>query len=268
MNKFTFGSLFSGIGGLDLGLERAGMRCIWQVEIDDYCRRVLAKHWPKVDRWNDVKTFPPDPPATANFMFMPDLICGGFPCQSFSLAGLRKGENDERWLWPEFSRIIRLFRPRYVLLENVPGLLSIGAGRVFRDLAAIGYDAEWFCLPAWPVGAPYIRERLFIVGWLARNAANNDGISGRKERGGLRQEVSGRRMSGTRPTDLRDTVPIQRKFSNQTIDKSDWWATEPDMVRVVSGFPGRMDRIRGLGNCVIPQVAEWIGRRIIECHAE
>jgi DNA (cytosine-5)-methyltransferase 1 len=136
----TFGSLFAGIGGFDLGLERAGLVCQWQVEIDPFCRKVLEKHWPQVKRYDDVRT------VGAGTLEAVDLVCGGFPCQPHSLAGRRQGSADERDLWPEFARVIRELGPRWVLAENVPGLLSIDAGRVFgnilQDLAACGYDTE------------------------------------------------------------------------------------------------------------------------------
>ncbi len=119
-----FGELFAGIGGIGLGLERAGMEVRWHVEKDEYCRRVLAKHWPDVARYEDVKD------VGAHNLEPVDLICGGFPCQPVSVAGKRKAQDDERWLWPEFSRILRELRPRYALMENVPGLLV----RVFGDV--------------------------------------------------------------------------------------------------------------------------------------
>lgn len=156
-----YGSLFTGIGGIDLGLDWAGMECAFQVEIEPYCRRVLQKHWPDVRRFEDVRTV-----GRTNLDYV-DLIAGGFPCQDLSLAGKRKGEQGSRsTLWKEFYRIICDLRPRWVLAENVPGLLSANDGRfygnILRDLAAGGYDAEWQVLPAAAFGAPHIRERVFI----------------------------------------------------------------------------------------------------------
>src|SRR5215471_17499230 len=116
----TYGSLCRGIGGIDLGLDRAGFECRWQCEIDEFCRKILAKHWPHVRRYGDIKQL------TGGELEPVDLICGGYPCQPFSQAGKRGGENDPRHLWPEFARIIRILRPRYVLLENVSGHLSLG----------------------------------------------------------------------------------------------------------------------------------------------
>ena len=161
----TFGSLFAGIGGLDLGLERAGMACRWQVEIDDYCCQVLAKHWPTVERYEDVRTV-----GIRNLESV-DLICGGFPCQDISSAGKRAGiEGQRSGLWSEFYRIICELRPRYVLVENVAALLVRGMDRVLGNLADGGYDAEWDCIPAAAVGAPHIRYRVFILAH--RNSVN------------------------------------------------------------------------------------------------
>ena len=250
-----FGSLFSGIGGLDLGLERAGMECAWQVEIDEWCRRVLARHWPDVPRWDDATTFLADPnddrgrggsgppsgwarSEVGRGSEAVDLICGGFPCQPVSLAGKRRGQDDERWLWPEFARIVRLLRPRYVLVENVPGLLARGMGDVLGGLAASGYDTEWDCIPAAAVGAPHLRYRVFIV---------------------AHAPSAGRRS--TRPI-FPGSPQGARALGIAT--RSDWWATESDVGRVAYGVPSRVDRLRGLGNAVVPQVAEWIGRRLME----
>lgn len=158
----TVGSLFSGIGGLELGLElTGGFKTIWQVEIDDYANRVLERHWPGVSRYRDIRE------CGAHNLERVDLICGGFPCQPHSVAGKRQASKDERDLWGEFYRIICEVRPRWVVAENVPGLLSSEAGRFFgrvlRDLAQAGYDAEWGIVSAADMGAPHLRKRVFIV---------------------------------------------------------------------------------------------------------
>lgn len=220
-----YGSLFTGIGGIDLGFDRAGMTCGWQVEIDPYCQRVLQKHWPDVPRHGDIKTFEPA---------KVDVVCGGFPCQDVSQAGNKKGiKGRQSGLWVEYARVIREIRPRFVVVENVEALRFKGRGlyRVLSDLAAIGYDAEWCCVPAGAFGAPHIRERLFLVG-------NTDGA----------------------PTDIFSATSASR----HSVGKSSWWATEPRVGRVDNGAPNRVDRLRGLGNAVVPQVAEWIGRRLME----
>lgn len=220
------GSLFTGIGGLDLGLERAGMEIRWQVEIDPFCRAVLEKHWPHVPKYGDIREVKGDELEPV------DLICGGFPCQPISVAGRRLGEADPRWLWPEFARIVRVVRPKYVLVENVPGLLVRGMGGVLGDLAALGYDAEWDCIPAAAVGAPHLRDRVFIV-------AYPHGYD-------LQTRVF-------EPSRARATKPSTR-----------WGPDKPGVDRALDGVPRRVDRLRALGNAVVPQVAEWIGRMIME----
>lgn len=159
--RITVGSLFSGIGGLDLGLEWAGIGPIqWQVERDPFCRSALAKHWPDAERFDDVC-------AVGSHCLCPvDLICGGFPCQDLSYAGKGAGLTGERsGLWFQYARIVRELRPRFVVVENVPALLSRGLGTVLGDLAALGYDAEWHCVSAESVGAPHLRDRLFVVAY-------------------------------------------------------------------------------------------------------
>lgn len=230
----TFGSLFSGIGGFDLGFERAGLRCAWQVEIDPFCQRVLAKHWPEVPRHGDIKTFPPEGDWSV------DIICGGFPCQDISNAGKREGIDGERsGLWSDMLRVIRVVRPRYVVVENVAALASRGLDRVLGDLAASGFDAEWEVLPAAAFGAPHIRERVFILAYSkhgrecewarttrrqdgkrasVRERFRRDGESGRVDgpvpadsqvfavAAGLRSDESGGER-GPRSSDLRCDVP-------------------------------------------------------------
>ena len=232
--QLTFGSLFAGIGGFDLGFERAGMRCVWQVEIDPFCQRVLAKHWPNVRRWDDVRTFPPEPTED----WTCDVICGGFPCQDVSLAGNRAGLAGRRsGLWSEIVRCVRVVRPRFVVVENVAALLGNGMGRVLGDLAAVGYDAEWVCLPASAFGAWHHRDRVFVI---------------------------------SQPADVRDADRFSAELVTSnglgefTAASSSWWESEPGMGRVADGFPGRVDRLRGLGNAVVPQVAQWIGERLME----
>lgn len=230
----TFGSLFSGIGGLDLGLERAGWQPAWQVEIDDYANRVLAKHWPGVRRWKDVCGFPPEPFPDWSC----DLIAGGFPCQPVARSGRRRAESDERWLWPEMARVVRLLRPQYVLLENVPGLLDRGLERVLGDLAQMGFDAEWGVLSACQFGAPHTRERVFLVAY-----ANQ--LDGSKRL----------RIFQDRP---------QADESGNLVACSPGWLEPFGGVRGISdGIPHRVDRVRLLGNAVVPQIAEWIGRSIL-----
>ena len=228
----TVGSLFAGIGGLDLGLERAGMVVKWQVEIDPWCQRVLAKHWPDISRFGDVRE------CGAHNLEPVDLICGGFPCQDISAAGRRIGISGARsGLWREYARIIGEIRPRFVLVENVADLRSRGLGVVLEDLAACGYDAEWDCLPAAAFGAPHRRDMAFVVAYAASQQFQEP------------QTGDGREVLTGRATQIR---------------RCEHWHREPGIRRVVDGIPAGVDRLRGLGNAVVPQVAEWVGKRIVE----
>lgn len=266
----TFGSLFAGIGGFDLGFERAGMECRWQVEIDHYCQRVLAKHWPNVRRHDDVRTWPAvDAEAV-------QVICAGFPCQDISYAGKGAGLDGERsGLFFEVVRVVRQLRPRIVVLENVAALLDRGLDRVLGTLAEIGFDAEWHCIPAAAVGAPHIRDRIFVLGY-DRHGALADGTWGQRRE--QKQKASIREQLGS-DGEVRDvanatgedgwigrrwpTVGQESEFGEGGSGDRGPWAVEPAVGRVADGVPDRVDRLRCLGNAIVPQVAEWIGRRVI-----
>ncbi len=261
------GSLFSGIGGLELGLERAGVgEVVWQVERDPYAAAVLKKHWPNARRHDDVTTFPPEGDWSA------DVICGGFPCQDLSYAGKGAGIDGERsGLWREFARIVRALRPRFVVVENVPALIARGLGRVLGDLAVCGYDAEWDCVPASSVGAPHHRDRLFIIGVVAHAARLLGDV--RAHNAECDRPV-GRSFSESRngcgAQDLGDAYRASenehaaKSGSWRTARKPSRWSPEPDVGRVAHGVPSRVDRLRCLGNAVVPQVAEVVGRRLME----
>jgi DNA (cytosine-5)-methyltransferase 1 len=310
----TFGSLFAGIGGFDLGFERAGLVCKWQVEIDSFCRKVLAKHWPDVRRHDDVRTFPEGDPEA----WKVDVICGGFPCQDISLAGRRAGLKGERsGLWWEFARIVRLLRPRYVVVENVPGLLAAESeeeqapvGCVLGELAECGYNAEWACIPASAFGSTQQRYRVFIIAypqgqrdgfrvlparWREEGegagdlVGSSDGVGANcfgpwtEHDADPYGERSQEEWLGWRPEEeitadlggqgaaevaepFGPRAPSQPSGRDSPFVGSGWWDAEPQVVRMVHGIPRRLvrDSIRGLGNCVVPQVAKWIGRRLIE----
>ena len=220
-------SLFSGIGGMELGLERAGMTVVGQVEINPFCRSILARHWPEVSRHDDVRT------AVAWWQSRPrpvvDLVAGGFPCQPASDAGRRLGTDDPRWLWPAMADVIAALRPRWVLWENVPGLLRRGLDVVHADLVRLGYRHRVGWTSACAMGAPHPRRRLLGV-------AHTD---------------TPRREPGSRMEPPR-TPPVRTRR----------WPTEPDVGRVAHGLPGRVDRVQALGNSVVPAVAEHIGHLI------
>jgi len=242
----TFGSLFAGIGGFDLGLERAGMVCKWQVEIDPYARRVLEKHWPAVPKWDDVRTFPP------NGNWLVDVICGGFPCQDISVAGKGAGIDGERsGLWSEYVRIIRLLRPRFVIVENVPSLTFRGLDRVLGDLAESGFDAEWDCLSASRFGMPHQRERLFILAYSSVFR---------------RQEMVCREAGfSNAKTERWETGNVDSQDSeDKRLSKIEAVCGESAILGTRDGIPYLVDRLGCLGNAVVPQVAEFIGRLIAE----
>lgn len=241
------GSLFSGIGGLDLGLEQAGMKTVWQVEYDDWARGKLDENFPHTEKFKDVRD------VGKHNLRAVDLICGGFPCQDLSTLKIaREGLDGKRsGLWSEYFRIICELRPRYVVIENVTALIADGLSRLLCDLTSIGYDAEWQTLRASSVGLPTRRIRLFVIAYpksdrsipiqiYARTVAQNDVETGR---------FCGN--TTLRFKTLEHTVP-----------------TIPEHLRVDNGIPVGFSEItaavKGYGNAVAPPVAKWIGERIIE----
>jgi DNA (cytosine-5)-methyltransferase 1 len=240
------GSLFSGVGGLELGLEWAGVgHTEWQVEQDPFCRDVLAKRWPDATRFNDVRE------VGAHNLSPVDVICGGFPCQDVSTLGKRAGmgEGTRSGLWAEFARIIGELSPSLVIVENTRGLESLGLHLVLADLRALGYRGERSFVSACAVGAPHTRSRLFILAYASR------------------QRVGGHRTTGaTGPT-----ASGWRHHDGGAQGTSKWGSPDaPGVQRVVDGIPTRMDRdrTRALGNAVVPQVAEVVGRRLMQLAAE
>jgi DNA (cytosine-5)-methyltransferase 1 len=246
--SYTIGSLFSGIGGLELGLERAGLGpVVWQVECDPFCRRVLARHWPDADRFDDVRE------VGAHNLLPVDIICGGFPCQDISVAGRGAGlEGEHSGLWREYARIVRELRPRFFVVENVAALLARGLGDVLGDLAACGYDAQWDCLPASAVGAPHQRDRIFVVA----NVANPE--CQRRSQGMTEQNLHQWNSYAMEPCmwpPCPDDLHAWRQVPSEL---------KPSVCRVAHGIPHRVDRLRALGNAVVPQVAEICGLRLLD----
>ena len=287
----TFGSLFTGIGGIDLGLERAGMQCRWQSEIDPYASRVLAKHWPDIPNLGDVTKI------DWRNVERTDVVAGGYPCQPFSVAGRRDGDDDSRHLWPHFRNAICVLRPRYALLENVSGHLSLGFGHVLADLAALGYDCRWDCIPAASVGAPHLRDRVFVIARDTRteqrrpmadsdNTGSRDALrtrwhapwhgsspmgdthGKRLERPRTEQQTAGSVGAGSHVAHTSGARLERRGHARPVADRNGqnrgFWQTEPSVGRVANGIPARVDRLRGLGNAVVPQVAEHVARIIIQ----
>jgi len=354
----TFGSLFSGIGGIDIGLERSGLQPLWQCEINKFCRELLKKRWPNVKLYGDIRDIDEKTPR-------PNVLCGGFPCQDISTANTKgKGlDGSKSGLWFEFYRVIRLLRPRYVLVENVANLVNKGLDRILEGLAQIGYDAEWQVLSAAQFGAWHLRRRIFIVaytnsvdgeisgeaefdlegidngvqtGWnqssgssqrcgptitptdpaeLQRNGRhNNTGLSAQSEEisefgdgGGENATTNSKRNSArlekhrcggqerqcsdiSESTNLRQNNGTARSARLRTVredvvspddtrhtkrrpvkvfpeqfasERYSWWEAKPGICRVYDGIPNRVDRLKSLGNAVVPQVAEYLGKLIL-----
>lgn len=243
-----FLDLFSGIGGFALGLERAGHQTAAFCEIDPFCRRVLAKHWPEVPCYDDIRELTAER-LTADGITV-DAVCGGFPCQGVSIAGRGRGLADPRSaLWTEYARIIGEARPRYVVIENSPKLRSRGLHAVLSDLDTLGYDAEWHCIPAAHVGAPHRRDRIWIIAHRQKDPfrSNSHGI------GSHSASVHLYRSAELHDKQICDARPLA------------WRGAAPGLQRVVDGVPSRMDinRLKAIGNAVVPQIAELIGRAIL-----
>lgn len=294
MNKLKVLDLFSGIGGFSLGLERTGgFETVAFCEIDPFCRRVLAKHWPTVRQYDDVRTLTAD--ALERDGVAVDVVCGGFPCQDISTAGLGAGLDGARsGLWSEIARLVGELGPRFVIVENVAALLSRGLDRVLGDLAALGYDAEWHCIPAAGVGAPHRRDRIWIVAYPdpslhpSRLGAGANSPTARGSKGGDEsqgQTPHGERLraeSGSGRANVADTQRGRlesrdvKRAGEATIIPPAYggyrggsefgapWRLEPNVGRVAHGVPDAMDRIKALGNAVVPQIPELIGRAILE----
>lgn len=279
MTKLRVLDLFSGIGGFSLGLERTGgFETVAFCEIEEFPRRVLAKHWPEVPCYRDVRELTAER-LTADGIAV-DVICGGFPCQDISTAGKGLGLAGERsGLWSEIARLVSELAPQFVIVENVSALLSRGLGDVLGDLASVGYDAEWHCIPASAVGAPHRRDRIWIVAYptiMQRDGGDNhSAISlGRKvsEFGNSSGQDNvadsmrrGRQGSG-QPFKPRHPAPlIQREAIDAFYGRiGGIWRAEPAVGRVANGVPDRSHRLKALGNAVVPQIPELIGNAILE----
>jgi DNA (cytosine-5)-methyltransferase 1 len=236
--------LFSGIGGFSLGLERTGkFETVAFCENETKRHAILKRHWPEVPIYDDAKTLSKNQLEADGIRI--DAICGGFPCQDLSLSGKLEGIDAERsGLWSDFARLIGELRPQVVFVENVANLLAGPSeqpgkwfGRVLGDLASFGYDAEWHCIPAASIGAPHHRDRIWIVAYPQRK---------RRCRGGPEWQHA----------TYADTCGQAIRLGGY----EKWWSTEPGVGRLVDGFSGRLDRLKALGNAVVPQIPELLGR--------
>ena len=326
--------LFSGIGGFSLGLERAGMETVAFCEFDKNAQLVLKKHWPDVPIYDDVRELTyeqlkkdgilsdtthtragendsgvwegvkridrregadrSNPTNDQKGTPTIDLICGGFPCQPFSHAGKREGADDDRHLWPEYFRIIQEIRPRWVIGENVAGLISMGLDQVLSDLESEDYSCQTLIIPACALNAPHRRDRVWIIG-RKRDVYNSEcnGLTTSEVEGGIAETVrkksqgqnnilDSKGTSGLPGTESDVAHSISQRGCGGTTGKQDagdvressgcsqggWWDIEPDVGRVAHGIPNRVDRLKQLGNAVVPQVVEEIGRAIMKVEHE
>ena len=275
--------LFSGVGGFSLGLERAGMETIAFCEYDEHARKVLEKHWPEVPIHKDVREL-----GGKQYRGSVDVVCGGFPCQDLSVAGKKQGFGGERSsLYREMLRIISECLPRYAIFENVTGLLAGESGRWFAqflyDLAEIGYDAEWHCISASELGAHHHRDRVWIIAY-----PNNNGYAAPKERQSL-QKGNGSNKKGAKPASELERLSSKGVPSNSNLlgcerlakiahylqqqiksarsserERNRFNLSEPGLCGADDGVSGRTHRLKQLGNAVVPQIPEAIGRAILD----
>ena len=285
--------LFSGLGGFSLGLERTGhFKTIAFCDNDKFSKLILDKHWKGIKIYDDVREITKEKFKEDGIPF-PDIITGGFPCQPFSVAGKQKGASDDRHLWPEMFRIIKAFKPRYVIGENVRGIINIQDGVVFEtvctNLEDEGYEVQAFNIPAAGVGAPHRRERIWIIATLGdpkydgpltdeigrRNEEINGGTEKRQNSSFEFERTSGREDNENLSINVADTGAGRRALQEgeiQTrgngIEHQGWWSSEPNVGRVAHGVSGRVHRLKGLGNSIVPQIAEEIGRAIIKAEHE
>ena len=302
MAELTHLSIFSGIGGLDLAAEWAGFRTVGQCEWADYPRAVLEKHWPGLPRWRDIRTLTGDRFYEQTGLRTVTVLSGGFPCQPFSTAGKRRGKEDDRYLWPEMLRVIQEIRPRWVVGENVAGIVTLALDTVLSDLESIGYTCQAVIIPACAVDAPHRRDRCAILAYrvcdgstagLANSQRGNERITDQPFHGGeimansygwaMRNDgndwrTSDREIHETIHTGVfsgtGEIIPNTksggepREFSSwgQTwgLGGKSWWPVEPDVGRVAHGVPARVDRLKCLGNAVVPQWAYPFFRGIAE----
>jgi len=238
--KLKILDLFSGIGGFSLGLEATGhFETAAFCEIEPYCKQVLKKHWPTVPIFDDIRQLKGTDIGTI------DIITGGYPCQPFSVAGKQKAEQDPRHLWPEYFRLIQELKPTWVIGENVSGHIKLGLDSVLEDLASEGYSTRTFSISASSIGANHKRERVWTVAYTKSISRNEHEID--REHG---------------------KTPVQEISRNRggISGGSTWWSSEPRVGRVAHGIPKRVDRLKTLGNSVVPHIPYYIGQAIVESY--
>lgn len=271
--------LFSGIGGFSLGLERSGMETVAFCEIEEYPRSILKKHWPDVPVYEDVRKLKGDQLGTV------DVICGGFPCQPFSVAGKQRGKEDDRHLWPEMFRLLQETRPTWLIGENVAGFITMALDDVLSDLESEGYACQSFVIPACAVGGIHRRDRVWIVAHseslrseFAPIKGTSEGQRTKPREGGQPNVMANSNNSKKkRQQRISDEILQEQKtdrFNETSIRESDTGfkpielPTEPTVRNRNDGLSNNVARLKALGNAVVPQIPELIGRAIMEIENE
>ena len=280
----------SGIGGFSLGFRWAALsEPVAFCEIDPYCQKVLAKNFPNIPIFNDVKELVNDRPESTRTIPDHDILTSGYPCQPFSVAGQRRGEEDERNIWRFVFEIVKRKHPTWCVFENVYGHIAMGLDQVLHDMESEGYSTQTFVVPACSLTAPHKRDRLWIVCNLADT--KSEGLQGLDKRSptisterdkitdigtkgsGDKNVANTKCMGRESRTSVREELAREEshgKFNNRSTDGSaqerarSWWDVEPNVGRVAYGIPSRVDRLRGLGNAIVPQIAMQIGLSIKE----
>ena len=277
--------LFSGIGGFSLGLEATGgFETKAFCDIEKYPRQVLQKHWPHVKQYEDIKELNYER-LKADGIDSIDIITGGYPCQPFSIAGRQKGEQDSRHLWPEYFRLVKELRPTWVIGENVSGHIKLGLDTVIEDLESEDYAVRPFSISASSIGANHQRERIWILAHSRRSQWPRAELRGENENETRKENANQfERSSSTSEVDVANTnnERLQRQWQsrnqftprfNSSRESSEegqrtvgqgWWESEPNMGRVAHGIPKRVDRLKSLGNSLVPQIPYYIGKTILE----
>ena len=249
-----------------MGLERAGMKTVGFCEKDLFCQRILKKHWPDVPIHSDIREL-----DGRQYEGTVDVVSGGFPCQPFSVAGKQRGKDDDRALWPEMLRVIREVEPAWVIGENVPGIIGMELDSVLSDLESEGYSCQAFVLPACAVDAPHRRDRVWVVACTDRNSESNDSIDEEQRPRELVADSQSKRMERDWSFGVEESQPsCSQRLSGR--DSSGGgpriWQAEPGVGRVANGVSHRVDRLRGLGNAVVPQLIQAIGELVLTADKE
>jgi len=270
--------LFSGIGGFSLAAEQNGIETIAFVEKEKFCQKVLKKHWSDVPIIDDIRK------VNGKDFGAATIISGGFPCQPFSVAGKRRGTDDDRYLWDETIRVVAECKPRWFIGENVEGIINIQDGMVLRqvqdDLEKEGFQVQCLVIPASGIGAWHQRKRVWIIGYSEHNGNVSNTNSRLRRRRGTIKESGENKIWGFYPSQEEQTKQhirsetircdvVSGKFNEGEQPTQSWWQTESKLCGVPNGVSyeldkGRADRIKALGNSIVPQIAEQIFRSIID----